>query len=216
MIPTDCPPSRASPVISSWANRSLYGKNVPSSTMASMSSCMSKGTSSRAGTMSSIGRCARRPASPRSPAAAAPTFGGKYDSHSRTAAIASSSSSTRMSPTPGHATVHLGAAHLLERDLLAGHHLGESRRAEVGGGVPADHDRDVAQRRHVGRSGRRRPEQCAHLRHPPGVGDLVVEDVAPGPATGVAVELLVDAGAGGSRRGRRAAPRSGRRAPACA
>ena len=97
----------------------------------------------------------------------------------------------------GHAAVHLGAAHLLERDLLAGHHLGESGRAEVGGGVAADHDRDVAQRRDVGRPGRRRSEQGAHLGDPAGVGDLVVEDVAPRPATGVAVELLVDAGAGG-------------------
>ena len=57
-IPTGCPPSRASPVISSWAKRSLYGKNVLSSTMASISSWLSNGRSSRVGTISSIARWA--------------------------------------------------------------------------------------------------------------------------------------------------------------
>ena len=98
---------------------------------------------------------------------------------------------------PRHTAVHLRAAHLLERHLLAGHHLGEARRAEVGGGVATDHDRDVAQRRDVGRSGRRGSEQRTDLRDPAGVGDLVVEDVAPRAATGVAVELLVDPRPGG-------------------
>ncbi len=157
---------------------------------------MSNGTSSRAGTISSIGRCA---------AGAHPSVAGGWSLPRRREV-------RQPQPHGGdrllvvvdedvadarHAAVHLGAAHLLQRDLLAGHHLGESRRAEVGGGMAADHDRHVAQRRDVGRPGRRRPEQGAHLGDPSGVGDLVEEDVAPRPAPGVAVELLVDPGAGG-------------------
>ena len=93
--------------------------------------------------------------------------------------------------------MHLGPAHLLERHLLSGHHLGEARRSEVGGGVAGDHDREVAERRHVRRSGGRRPEQRADLGNATREGDLVEEDVAPRVASGVAVELLVDASAGG-------------------
>ena len=62
---------------------------------------------------------------------------------------------------------------------------------------PRDHDREVAQRRHVRRSGGRGAEQRADLGNATREGDLVVEDVAPRVASGVAVELLVDASAGG-------------------
>ena len=93
--------------------------------------------------------------------------------------------------------MHLGAAHLLQGDPLPGHHLGQAGGADVGGGVAPHHDHDVAQGRHVGRPGRRRAEQGADLRDPPGEADQVGEDVAPGVAAGVAVELLVDPGPGG-------------------
>jgi hypothetical protein len=88
--------------------------------------------------------------------------------------------------------VHARPAHLLERDLLAGGHLAHARRPQVGGGRALHHDRQVAQRGHVGRSRRRWPEHAADLRHPPREPHLVVEDVAPGVAPGVALELLVD------------------------
>ena len=55
----------------------------------------------------------------------------------------------------------------------------------------------VAQGGHVGGAGGRGPEQGADLGDPPGDLDLVVEDVAPGAAADEALELFVDAGAGG-------------------
>ena len=81
----------------------------------------------------------------------------------------------------GDLAVHARAAHLLERDLLADHHLGHARRAEVHRRVLLDHEDDVAERRDVGAARRRRAEQQADLRHGAGELDLVVED-APGVA----------------------------------
>ena len=98
---------------------------------------------------------------------------------------------------PGDGGVHLGTPHLLEGDVLAGDHLRQSRGAEVGGGVAADHDGQVAQGGHIGGAGGGGPEQGADLGDPPGDLDLVVEDVAPGAAADEALELFVDAGAGG-------------------
>ena len=68
-------------------------------------------------------------------------------------------------PQPGDAGVHARAAHLLERDLLADHHLGHARRAEVHRGVALAHDHHVAERRDVRAAGGARAEQHAHLRH---------------------------------------------------
>src|SRR3712207_8536199 len=42
---------------------------------------------------------------------------------------------------PRERAVHAGAAHLLERDVLADHLLGHARRAEVHRRVPLDQDR---------------------------------------------------------------------------
>ena len=53
----------------------------------------------------------------------------------------------------GDAGVHPGAAHLLERHLLADHHLRHPRRAEVHRGVAVAHDHDVAEGRDVGAAG---------------------------------------------------------------
>ncbi len=74
-------------------------------------------------------------------------------------------SCTSTSPQPLTGAVHLGAAHLLERDLLADDHLGHARRAEVHAGVALDHHDDVAERRDVGAAGRGGSEEQAHLRH---------------------------------------------------
>ena len=82
--------------------------------------------------------------------------------------------STRKWPQPETAGVHPRAAHLLERDLLADHHLGHARRAEVHRGVAVAHDHDVAEGRDVraaggatGRTARtpaaRRPSSCTSL-----------------------------------------------------
>ena len=69
--------------------------------------------------------------------------------------IASASSCASRSPTPGDGAVHPGAAHLLERDLLADDHLGHARAAEVHRRVALDHDDEVAEARDVGPARRR-------------------------------------------------------------
>ena len=93
--------------------------------------------------------------------------------------------------------MHLGAAHLLQRDVLADHHLGHPRRAEVHRGVAVAHDHDVAERRDVGAARGARPEQDAHLRHCAGQPDLVEEDAAGVAAAGEHLHLLGDPRAGG-------------------
>ena len=95
------------------------------------------------------------------------------------------------------AGVHLRPAHLLEGHLLADHHLGHPRRAEVHRGVALAHDHDVAEGRDVGAAGGGGPEEQADLRHPPREDDLVVED-PPGPAAaGEHLHLVGDPRAGG-------------------
>ena len=93
--------------------------------------------------------------------------------------------------------VHPGAAHLLERDLLADHHLGHPRRAEVHRGVAVAHDHDVAERGDVGAAGRARAEQHAHLRHHARQSHLVEEDPPGVATTGEHLHLLVDPCPGG-------------------
>ena len=93
--------------------------------------------------------------------------------------------------------MHPGAAHLLERGLLADDHLGHARRPEVHRGVALDHDHDVAERRDVGAAGGRRAEQAADLGHLPGQLHLVVEDPPGAPPAGEQLDLVGDAGAGG-------------------
>jgi len=63
--------------------------------------------------------------------------------------------------------------------------------------VSPHHHGVVAQCGHIGRTGRRGAEEGADLGHSTGDLHLVVEDVAPSPSSRVALELLVDAGAGG-------------------
>ena len=89
--------------------------------------------------------------------------------------------------------VHARAAHLLERDLLADHHLGHARRAEVHRRVLVDHEHDVAERRDVRAARRRRPEQQADLRHRARQPHLVVEDAPRVAAPGEHVDLIGDA-----------------------
>ena len=93
--------------------------------------------------------------------------------------------------------MHARSPHLLERDLLADHHLGHARRAEVHRGVALAHDHDVAERGDVGAAGGGGAEQHAHLRHDAGELDLVVEDPAGAAAAGEHLHLLGDARAGG-------------------
>ncbi len=76
----------------------------------------------------------------------------------------------------GDAGVHLRPAHLLQRHLLADHHLRHPRRAQVHRGVALAHDHDVAEGRDVGAAGGARPEQQADLRHLAREPHLVVED----------------------------------------
>ena len=99
-------------------------------------------------------------------------------------------------PAAGDAGVHPRAAHLLERDVLADHHLGHPRRAEVHRRVAVAHDHDVAERRDVGAAGRARAEQDADLRHRARELDLVEEDPAGVAAAGEHLHLLGDPRAG--------------------
>jgi hypothetical protein len=93
------------------------------------------------------------------------------------------------------AGVHLRAAHLLERELLADDHLGHPRRAEVHRGVAVAHDHDVAEGGDVGAAGRARAEQHADLRDGAGELHLVEEDPASVAAAREHLHLLGDAGA---------------------
>jgi hypothetical protein len=99
-------------------------------------------------------------------------------------------------PAAGDARVHLRPAHLLERDVLADHHLGHPRRAEVHRRVAVAHDHDVAERRDVGAAGGARAEQHADLRDRARELDLVEEDAARVAAAGEHLHLLGDARAG--------------------
>ena len=92
--------------------------------------------------------------------------------------------------------VHPRAAHLLERDLLADHHLGHARRPEVHRRVAVAHDHDVAERRDVGAAGGARAEQHAHLRDDARQPHLVEEDPPGVPAAREHLHLLVDPRAG--------------------
>ena len=95
------------------------------------------------------------------------------------------------------AGVHLRAAHLLERDLLADHHLGHARRAEVHRGVAVAHDHHVAEGGDVGAARGARAEQHAHLRHDARHLHLGVEDPPGAAAAGEHLHLLGDPRAGG-------------------
>jgi hypothetical protein len=111
----------------------------------------------------------------------------------RANAIASSSLLQRTSPQPAHGAVHLRAAHLLERHLLADDHLGHARRAEVHRGVALDHHDDVAERGDVRAARSARAEEQADLRHDAAHLHLVVEDAPGAPPAGEHLDLIGDA-----------------------
>ncbi len=90
----------------------------------------------------------------------------------------------------GEPRVHVGAAQLLGRHLLAGRRLHEGRPPEEDRALPLDDHRLVAHRRHVGPARGARAEDDAHLReaesaHP----RLVVEDPAEVVAVGEDLRL---------------------------
>ena len=99
-------------------------------------------------------------------------------------------------PAAGHGRVHARAAHLLEADRLADHHLRHSRRAEVHRGVAVAHDHDVAEGRDVGAARGARPEQHADLGNDARELDLGVEDPPRAAAAGEHLDLVGDARAG--------------------
>ncbi len=92
--------------------------------------------------------------------------------------------------------MHARSAHLLQRHLLADHHLRHARRAEVHRGIAVAHDHEVAESRDVGAAGGARPEQHADLGHDPRELDLVVEDPTGTATAGEHLHLLGDARAG--------------------
>jgi len=96
----------------------------------------------------------------------------------------------------GHRRVHLGAAHLLQRHLLADHHLGHARRAEVHAGVAVHHDHDVAERGNVGAARRGGAEEQTDLRQQTAHLRLVEEDAACAAPPGKHLHLIGDARAG--------------------
>src|SRR5205085_7223544 len=84
------------------------------------------------------------------------------------------------------------ATHLLERDLLADHHLRHPWRAEVHRGIAVAHDHDVAECGDIGPTRRARTEQNADLRDDPRQTNLVEEDPARVAAARKHLHLLVD------------------------
>ena len=208
-MPTGWPSRRARPTISSRANSGLISKKLCRSTMPSMTTCMSNGTRSSAGTMSGVSSTSG--GSDSYTGGASRHVRGKYDRYALAWSMASWSSTARLSAQPGLRHVHPRPAHLLQRGDLADDHLGHARRAEVHRGVAVDHEHDVAERRDVRPAGRRRAEQAADLRHLAGQADLVVEDVPGAAAAGEQLDLVGQPGARPSRRATRSAP--ARRAP---
>ena len=92
--------------------------------------------------------------------------------------------------------MHPGPAHLLERGLLADHHLGHARRTEVHRGPALHHHDDVAERGDVGAAGGRGAKEAADLGHPAGQAYLAVEDLAGTAPPGEQLDLVGDAGPG--------------------
>ena len=194
-MPTGRPSMRPNPVTTSAANSGLISKNESASTSPSMTSCMSNGTDSSAGTQSAreldrrrlggdLGRRlapARRQVGEVQPG----LLDGVLVVDGEVVAAA------------GDGGVHARAAHLLQRHLLADDHLGHPRRAEVHRGVALDHDHDVAERRDVRAAGGGRAEQAADLRHLARQRDLVVEDAPGAAAAGEQRDLVGDARPGG-------------------
>ena len=95
------------------------------------------------------------------------------------------------------AGMHLRAAHLFKRYLLADHHLRHPRRTEVHRGVAVAHDHDVAEGRNVGAACGAGAEQHADLRHNAGELDLVEEDPSGAAAAGEHLDLVGDSRPGG-------------------
>ena len=148
------------------AQRRWTSRKEPASTIASTSSTASNGVSSSSGTISrdrpAAGRRIGRRGGRRRLAPVARHVGevaaGEVD-----ALLVGQDEEVAAARDAG---VHLRPAHLLERDLLADHHRGHPRRAQVHRGVALAHDHDVAERGDVGAAGGARPEQHADLRHP--------------------------------------------------
>ena len=163
--------------------------------MPSMTTCMSNGTRSSAGTTS--GASSISAGSDSYTGGASRHVRGKYDRYALAWSMASWSSTARLSAHPDTRDVHPRPAHLLQRGDLADDHLRHARRAEVHRGVAVDHEHDVAERRDVRPAGRRRPEQAADLRHLPGQADLVVEDVPGAAPPREQLHLVGQPGAGG-------------------
>ena len=81
--------------------------------------------------------------------------------------------------------------------MLADHHFGHARRAQVHGRVGLDHEHRVAERGDVGAAGGGRAEQAAHLRHLAREPHLVGEDATRAATPREQLDLVGDAGAGG-------------------
>ena len=189
---------RAKPVRISLAKSSLISSHEPSSTISSMTAIMSKGLFSSAGMISSrrlpLGFGGARPA--RGGGRSLAVLG-----HEREVALREGDrlvlglARARRRSRDTRA-VHLGAAHLLERDLLADDHLGHARRAEVHARVAVDHHDDVAERGDVRAARGARAEEQADLRDLPAQLHLVVEDATRAAPAGEHLDLIGDARAG--------------------
>ena len=129
-------------MMSSCAHSGFSSKNESSSTSASMHLVhVVRAPLLDRARCRAIGVARRRPARPRSTAAATrATFVGRYDRKRRAASIASSSDAHEVVAAAADGRVHARAAHLLERHVLADHDLGHARRAEVHRGVALDHE----------------------------------------------------------------------------
>src|SRR6266436_1018722 len=152
-MPTARPPRRANPVMISWAKSRLISKKEPASTAP----------------LGLAGFAGRRPL----------FVGGRHEGEIALGEL------DRLFvgggedvPAARHRAVHARAAQVLERDLLAHGHLDHARRADIEARFSVHHDHAVGQRREIRRSGRRRSEEDAHLRHHARELNLVVEDAS--------------------------------------
>src|SRR5215213_6757576 len=134
-MPTVSPSMRPNPVTSSAANKGLTSKKEPSSTSPSITSWTSNGVLSTSGTT--------LPSSTRAGAS------GWYEGGDSRLLDGVCVVGRQQVAAAADGAVHPGAAHLLQRHLLANNHFRHPGAAQVHGGVALHHDDAVCEGRDV-------------------------------------------------------------------
>ncbi len=187
-IPTTWPSRRPSPTTISSAQRGLISKNEPASTSPSddVTDVVAFGLGRRCHTRP-VG--AGRPGGSRGRRSLLPAVGQVGQQQARRG-DGFPIGAEHLVRAAGDGGVHYRAAHLLQRGPFTGDLLRDPWRRQVHGRVALDHAHPVGERRHVRAAGGRWAEQAADLRHPPGQGDLQVEDEGGPTKVGEEAELV--------------------------